>query len=77
LISGGNILGLSLLDNLVFGDWVLISTGRKPESRKEPTSFALRLDDGLSLILGNSRLPDANIGGRHDLGVDYTFEGQN
>lgn len=42
--------------------------------RKEPTSLALRLDDGMCVILNDSRFPDANVGSRHDLGVDYTFE---
>ena len=40
---------------------------------KEPTSLALRLDDGVCQVLGDSRFPDAKVGGWHDLGVDYTF----
>ena len=28
----------------------------------------------MCLILGDSRFPDAKVGSRHDLGVDYTFE---
>ena len=44
------------------------------KSGTEPTSLALRLNNGVGLILGDSRLPDAKIGGRHDLGVDYTSE---
>lgn len=48
--------------------------GNKLESGKEPTGLALRLDNSLSIILGDSRLPDANIGSRLDLGVDYTFK---